>query len=415
MSTTLGSAAVPLAAPHREGHGEADVLGLLTGPGARDLLALALGTVGAEVTDHAVHDVQHRPGDGVTVGFRVWLRAFGADREEYVLISSTAGRDVPQDSPGLARIEAPGCRLIAWRHPHDPALPALGTACDPTSLEAVLPGEGPVAELELVGYRPLRRAVLRAVRGGTTTYVKVLRPVAGRGGAPDVLHRHHLLTAAGVPVPRVLAATPEGLVVLAHADGIPLVEAISADHAHGLDLADLVTVLDALPEQVLDLPRRTAWSDRARDYAHAVSAARPGPDGERARALAGEVHRRSGRVDLGPVVPAHGDFHEGQLTVRDTADGWRPAGLLDVDTVGPGHRVDDLACLVAHTIALGVTWAPLVGRWEQQALAAVDPAALRVRTAGVLLSLAAAAVHESGPTSSTTTALLDAAEERLGH
>ncbi len=405
---------MPPAAPHRGGHGEADVLSLLTGPGARDLLALALGTVGAEVTGHAVHDVQHRPGDGVTVGFRVWLRAFGTDTEEYVLISSTAGRDVPHDSPGLARIETPGCRLIAWRHPHDPALPALGTGCDPTSLEAVLPGDGPVAELELVGYRPLRRAVLRAVRGGTTAYVKVLRPAAGRGGAPDVLHRHHLLAAAGVPVPRVLAATPEGLVVLAQADGIPLVEAISADGAHGLGLADLVVVLDALPEQVVDLPRRTAWSDRAQDYARAVSAARPGPDGERALALAGAVRRRSGAVDLGPVVPTHGDFHEGQLTVRGTADGWRPAGLLDVDTVGPGHRVDDLACLVAHTIALGATWSPLVGRWERQALAVVDPDALRVRTAGVLLSLAAAAVHEPGAAVGTS-ALLDAAEERLGH
>ncbi|HYN65582.1 MAG TPA: aminoglycoside phosphotransferase family protein [Ornithinibacter sp.] len=413
MSTTLGSSTVPPTTPPRGGHGEADVIGLLTGPGARNLLVLALGTVGAEVTDHVVHDVQHRPGDGVTVGFRVWLRAFGADREEYVLISSTAGRDVPDDSPGLARLEGPGGRLIAWRHPHDPALPALGTGCDPTSLEAVLPGTGAVAELELVGYRPLRRAVLRAVRSGTTAYVKVLRPAAGRGGAPDVLHRHHLLTAAGVPVPRVLAATPEGLVVLAQADGTPLVEAISADGAHGLELAHLVAVLDALPAQVLDLPRRTAWSDRARDYAHAVVAARPGADGERALAVARAVRRRSREVDLGPVVPTHGDFHEGQLTVRGTADGWRPAGLLDVDTVGPGHRVDDLACLVAHTVALGPAWSGLVGRWERQATGVVDPDALRVRTAGVLLSLAAAAAHEPGATVGTT-ALLEAAEERLG-
>ena len=58
-------------------------------------------------------------------------------------------------------------------------------------------------------------------------------------------------------------------------------------------------------------------------------------------------------MDLGPVVATHGDFHEGQLTVTRVGEGWRPSGLLDVDTVGPGHRVDDLACLVAHAIAAG--------------------------------------------------------------
>ncbi|HET6966776.1 MAG TPA: hypothetical protein VFI44_00800, partial [Ornithinibacter sp.] len=148
---------------------EAQVLELLTGPDARDVLGPALATAGVEVTDHVVHSVQHRPGDGVTVGYRVWVRdprergALAEPREEYVLVSSTAGRDVPDDSPRLVRLDGPDGRLLVWRHPHDPALPALAAGCDPASLEAVLPGEGPVTELELVGYRPLRRAVLRAV------------------------------------------------------------------------------------------------------------------------------------------------------------------------------------------------------------------------------------------------------------
>jgi len=117
-------------------------------------------------------------------------------------------------------------------------------------------------------------------------------------------------------------------------------------------------------------------------------------------------------VDLGPVVATHGDFHEGQLTVTRVGEGWRPSGLLDVDTVGPGHRVDDLACLVAHAIALGPAGEAVARRWEQAAQVVVDREALAVRTAGALLSLAAGAVHEAHLAMSTAD-LLDAAEARL--
>ncbi|WP_392543254.1 phosphotransferase family protein [Oryzobacter telluris] len=397
------------------GAAEAAVLALLTGPDARELLGLALGTAGVGVTGHVVHDVQHRPGDGVTVGYRVWVSGAAAGAgdvpptEEYVLVSSTAGRDVPDDAPSVARIEGPEGRLLAWLHPDDPALPALRAGCDPVLLEDVLPGSGPVTDLELVGYRPLRRAVVRAVRDDRTWWVKVLRPRAGRGGAPDVLHRHEVLRDAGLPVPRVAASTPDGLVVLEHLPGRPLVAAIGEDDARGLEVTHLVEVLDALPADAVDLPRRSPWSDRAAAYAAAVAAA--GPDGERARAVAAEVVERSARLDLGPVVTTHGDFHEGQLTVDPTPDGWRVAGLLDVDTVGPGHRVDDLACLVAHAIAIGPPGEWVARRWEAAARALADPAVLDVRTAGVLLSLAAGAAHGRGPTPPTH--LLDAAEERL--
>ena len=391
--------------------GVADVLELLTGPGAREPLSLAVATVQAELADHEVHSVQHRPGDGVTVGYRVWLRTASGDLvEDYVLLSSTAGRDVPDDAAHVVSMQGPSGRLLGWRHPHDPALPGLEVACDPVALEHVVPGIGVVTSIELLGYRPLRRAVVRAVRDGRTAYVKVLRPAAGRGGAPDVLHRLAVLAEAGLPVPAVLAAQSDGLVVLEEVVGTPLVQAIGQDDASGLELDQLVALLDALPASVLDLPRRPAWSDRAADYADAVAAA--GVHAHRALAVGREVVARSRTVDLGPVVATHGDFHEGQLTVTRVGEGWRPSGLLDVDTVGPGHRVDDLACLVAHAIALGPAGEAVARRWEQAARAVVDPEALAVRTAGVLLSLAAGAVHEVDLAMSTAD-LLDAAEARL--
>jgi hypothetical protein len=364
-------------------------LAALTGPTGEELLDLALATAGLRRVDARVHDVQHRPGDGVTVGFVVDVEAPDGQRaQEYLHLSSTRGRDIPPDAAGVVTLQSADGRVVAWRHPHDPALPALAAACDPDALAASLPGDGPVTALELVGYRPLRRAVLRAERGGVVHWVKVLRP-GGRGGADDVRDRHALL--ADLPVPTVTASTGDGLVVLSAADGLPLLDAIAVDDARGLELDALADLLDRLPAEAATLAPRRAWSDRASRYADAVAVDPALAD--RAAALARVVAED---VDLGPVVATHGDFHEGQLTVRRDPGGWAIAGLLDVDTVGPGHRVDDLACLLAHALALGEAGRPVADRWWHQALALVDERALRVRTAGVLLSLAAGSVHRSG-------------------
>ncbi|CAM5784837.1 Aminoglycoside phosphotransferase domain-containing protein OS=Cellulomonas persica OX=76861 GN=CPE01_09740 PE=4 SV=1 [Cellulomonas persica] len=116
-------------------------------------------------------------------------------------------------------------------------------------------------------------------------------------------------------------------------------------------------------------------------------------------ALAGRAHAvaagvRSGlrSTDPGPVVPTHGDLHEAQLLVDGTG---RVSGLLDVDTAGPGHLVDDVACLLAHLHAVRPLTPELVAVaqcWTAEAAGIVDQGALRVRVAGVLLSLAAGAL-----------------------
>lgn len=392
---------------------EADALALLTGPGARAALEAALSTSDVTLRRHELHLVEHRPGDGVTAGYRVWVQPAGDPVavvvEDYVLLSSTAGRDVGSEPTALARLEGPGGRLLAWRHPHDPALPALEAACDPVLLEDVLPGAGPVTELELVAYRPLRRAVVRARRGEHTSFVKVLRPGSGPGRWSDVVDRHQRCARAGLPVARVDGTRPDGLVVMAAVDGVPLLAAVVEDDAAGVGLDALTAQLDHLPADLTALRRRAPWSERAAHYAAALRAA--GAHAERAEALSRAVLERSRTADLGPVVPTHGDFHEGQLTVARAGRGWHVVGVLDVDTAGPGHRVDDLACLLAHAVALGPAGAAVLARWEGAARTQVDPRALAARTAGVLLSLAAGATRRPGPV--TVDALLAAAEERV--
>jgi Ser/Thr protein kinase RdoA (MazF antagonist) len=295
-----------------------------------------------------------------------------------------------------------------WRHPDDPLLPALRRACDPALLARALPGAGPVTDLELVGYRPLRRAVLRAERDGVTWFVKILRPADGHAG--DVVARHRLLSDAGVPVPRVERADDDGLVVLHALPGTSLLDAVVAGRAPAL--ADMLGVVEAFPAAVRDLPVRRPWSARARAYGDAL-AVRP-ELAERARAVAASVRGGLRGTDGGPVVATHGDLHEGQLLVD--AEG-RPTGLLDVDTAGPGRLVDDVACLLAHLRAVSAT-TPAVeataARWTAEADAFVDPAALRVRVAGVLLSLAAGALPVDAGTSPDDAArMLTAAEAAL--
>src|SRR5699024_10359165 len=90
----------------------------------------------------------------------------------------------------------------------------------------------------------------------------------------------------------------------------------------------------------------------------------------------------------------HGDLYEANLLMDDG----RVSTVLDVDAVGPGHRVDDLACLLAHVSVLPhlaprtypavpavlASWTALSAQW-------VDPRGLHARAAGVVLSLVAGA------------------------
>jgi hypothetical protein len=108
------------------------------------------------------------------------------------------------------------------------------------------------------------------------------------------------------------------------------------------------------------------------------------------RWLVGQVS--SGLAGLQPgLEPTHGDFHEGQLFVSNGVI----TGVLDIDTIGPGRRADDLACMIAHlstmqrmTAEQAAGLSRLINLWLQVFDTRVDPAELRLRAAGVIVSLA---------------------------
>jgi aminoglycoside phosphotransferase (APT) family kinase protein len=100
----------------------------------------------------------------------------------------------------------------------------------------------------------------------------------------------------------------------------------------------------------------------------------------------GAPHRMS------DTATVHGDLHDGQLAVDGRG---RITAMLDVDAVGPGERVDDLANLLGHLASLELSSRPAAGNvrtWADELhgvfAAQVDAAELDRRVAAVLLGLA---------------------------
>jgi len=372
-------------------------LDLLTGDSAAGLLDAAVATAGGELVDWRVRQVDHRPGSTTTVAYRATVRWDGVTRSE--TLGASVGRSRDGRKPGVVTLSDGDATVAVWRFPGDPGLPALPRAFDPAAVEELLAGlgVGPEAranpELSVRAYRPTRRAVIEARTPGARVFLKVLRPRK----VADLHQRHALLSRAGLPVPRPLGWSDDGLLVLSPLHGTEMRAAVR-DGGRIPTPAEVLDLLDRLPAEVRDLPRRPAWSESAEHYAGVIGAALP-PEAGRAADLAGAVQERLAERGTG-TDPTHGDLYESQIMLTDG----RITGLLDVDSAGPGHRADDLACLVAHLDVLSLvrdtTQADRAARMRKLAaeyaagfVAApgsrgADLSDLSARVAGVLLSLA---------------------------
>ena len=362
-------------------------LDLLTGPGATELLGAALATNGGQILDWTARHVDHRPGASTTVSYRA--RVAWPDGDRVVTLGASTGlRTVRSDTPGMLVLSDGARQVAVWQFPSDPGLPGLARAFDASVMTSLLDTYGVQAgplELSLRSYRPRRRAVVEVVGPGGHLFVKVLRP----SKVADLHHRHRLLHEAGIPVPRSLGWTDDGLLLLAALPGTDLREALRDGARAVPDPDDLVELLDRMPASVTELPRRAAWSDNVEHYAAVVAATVPA-EADRATRFAALVAEGLAGAPEGDES-THGDFYETQILLEHG----RLTGLLDVDTAGPGRRADDLACLLAHTEVLAqlepdhaTTTDPLTERLTAAFERRVDPVELRHRVAGVIMSLA---------------------------
>jgi hypothetical protein len=378
----------------------------LSSPDLATWVADALGRHGTFPGVHTV-TVQHRPGAGVSA----LLQVSAPDTPEPLIIGlttelldpATLAPAPPGYEPRFAA--GPGGPVILWPHPHDPRMPGLPAAVDPHAVQTRWGHGRRVRGVTTRAYRPLRRAVLVVdlERSEDTDpgalFLKVLH-----SRADELAQRHLMLAAAGLPVPRLRlpddAAGPtdavrDGTIALEVASGRSLATALAAQEAHPISTADLIAVLDRMPQECLRLGRKDSWTDRIEDHALAARAAFPSLTPE-IDAVLQRVRHGVATYHPGTLVPTHGDLYEANIFVHDS----RVSGLLDLDGVGPGYRVDDLACLVAHLAVLPsldhrYRDVPKLLRWITPTLAADvarhsgDPRGLWVRSASVVLTLIA--------------------------
>lgn len=372
------------------------MLALLTGSEAGPMLRTALADYG-QVRSWSVHAVHHRPGAGVSVGYAVVvdvMAAGGITRTDSYVVATT-GRINEARLAGLGGVTLSygEIRVHVWRHPDDPELPALRLACDPNELSEYF---GEYADVELLAYRPTRRAVVRVDLAEVSYFAKICRPTALNA----LETRFRMLERAGFPAPRLKRVDDRGLLVTSEIEGLPL-NRVYAQFRDGQQramrrtLTSLREALDSLPMVALGLAPRPAWVDRHRHYASAATAAIPERRADIDQ-LCADIAELCELGDFGPTVPTHGDFYEANVFI-DPQTGY-VSGVLDVDGVGPGHRVNDWACLLGHLSVLpslspkayGQTPA-LLSDWRSAISAHVDPVALAASAAGVVLSLVSGA------------------------
>ncbi len=368
-----------------------DGASLLTGPDVGPLLTAAVRHAGGELRSWQLDHVDQAPEQSTTATYLATVAWPHGERTELLGVSARSGELAPSDAK--AEIFADGNRRVAvWLYPHDPDLPGLARAAYPDRMAEVLnqghlfvrPITGEQLSLSMIGYRPRRRAVVKVVVDTQVFYVKVLRARL----FPEVHLRHRLLLDAGLPAPEVAMTTEDHLLVTRELPGTSLAKALF-EPGDPCRPEELVELLDAMPPAVAGLERRPPWAEAVAHYGRLVVA--PLPE------LADEVrwivrHVERGLAGIPPgVEPTHGDFHEGQVRVEQG----RVVGVLDVDTIGPGRRADDLACLIGHLSTIQrmnpqqeAKLRDILARWVPVFDRRVDPVELRLRAAAVILSLA---------------------------
>lgn len=391
---------------------------LLTSDEVGPLLTAAVSHAGGELVSWSLDHVDANPSQSTTATYSALIDWPYGRREELLGVSARASG--PADTDTAAEIFGDGQREVAvWIYPQDPDLPGLSRAAYAESMAEVCNSNqvfsAPVGpsdlQLQMIGYRPRRRAVVKVDRLGTdeVVYVKVLRAKL----LDEVVGRHRLLAAGGVPVAPIAAVTEDHLLILRELPGVSLAKAIF-DPVDPCTAEALIELLDGMPSTVCSLARRPPWSDAVDHYARVVSQAMPSLE-TKLNWLVETI--RSGLAPIPPGnEPTHGDFHEGQVHVQ----GGRICGLLDTDTIGPGRRADDLACLVAHLSTIQRMNAvqearvhQLIRTWVPVFDTRVDPTELRLRSAAVIISLATGPFRGQEPDWERETAAMIGSAEAL--
>jgi aminoglycoside phosphotransferase (APT) family kinase protein len=382
----------------------------LTGSGAGDVLRPVIAAAGGELIGCRPSHVQYRPESDLVVRYRCQIRRGHHDTTDTVLAATTIAGP-PAGTVPIEALTPDGTALSVgvWRWPFDPILTDLASIVTPDlaaqQLRGVVRGR---LDLEVVAYRPTERAVVRIRDDERELYVKVVPPAA----TSALVARHDTLADAGLPVPRVIASG-EGWLAMEALAGTTLRDRLKQGDGRLPPPRRYLELLDTLA--ALDLSGTAPVRSRIDDARHhAAMLATVMPDArERLDAIVDRLSTDSAALRISGTV--HGDLHEAQIVVDDHA----VTGLLDIDDVGPGDPLDDVATLVAHLTFRAMTSADQrIHDYAQSVRAAVgsghDRSDVDRHVAAVLVGLATGPFRIQQPEwTSTTRQVLDLVDQHL--
>jgi aminoglycoside phosphotransferase len=381
---------------------ELPALPVLLSPAASEIVAHAVEGDGGRIHSLKREYASYRPRRRILVSYEAEVEwPNGSFTEETIVALARSSGELPG---GAIRVEVAGTTAALWRLPHDPYLPGLPSAMDPAYVSGVLERLGlPSVGIEVTrrAYWPRSRAVLRVATqpsrnklvfrpgqgltpAGSTDllYLKVVEPEDGEG----IYRAHRTLAGYKLPIPNCHAwLEDEGILVLEPMPGRPLYDAVQDGHP-APDGQDLLALLDRLAAVPIDGKPRETSTGTVKRYMGVLQAVLPG-EAERIDRFV----ERLGEDSDEPLITSHGDFHEYQVLV----DSGRVSGLLDIDEVGPGQRLDDLAMMAARFWSFAPFERRGRERLEQYTFdllrtfgEVVDPVELHRRVAAVLFARA---------------------------
>jgi hypothetical protein len=327
-----------------------------------------------------VRPVQVRfvPGRIVVVQYSTKISKGGEAPRAETFVAST-GQIVPGET---SVVSTDGTDVAVWRASADPFLPGLRSVSNPDlagRLLEQLGDESTEITLRRRAYRPGRRAVVEIRTPSERVFAKVVRP----NRVAD-LQRAHASLASSSPIPASLGwAEASGIAILQALNGHTLTQAVTNGENPLPSYADLLELLDTMQHAETGETQRPSLVQRVAGHAEFIATIIPDLS-TRARQLAQSIE------DLATVEPnqtIHGDFHASQIMVNRSA----VTGLVDIDTVGPGEQVDDMANFLAHLDALASAkpaFADRIAAFGAGFDATADPRQLRLRVAAALMGYA---------------------------
>ncbi len=384
----------------------------LVGTTSIDVLRPPVEAAGGVIESVRPVHVQYRPGSDVIVRYSAQISWGGRPAKHDTLVAASA---IDGPLPGTLTVTADTpdgpLDIGVWRWPFDPVLTGLGTAVTPVGVASVLDVDHRDIRLDVVAYRPTERAVVCVtdVAGDVSSYLKIVPP----SEAAAIARRHEALVAAGVPAPRVIASDDTlGVLVLEPIVGPTLRELIKSGDDGWVEPDEFDRLADRFAGAQLGGPALPSRLDDGILHARMLGTVLP--------KLRGRLDELADRFEAAFVPAAdstiHGDLHEAQLIVRDSAI----VGVLDIDDAGPGAAIDDRANVIARLLfrtTLDRTGRPellhYADRIRSASLTRFDPAQLDLHTSAALVGLATGPFRVQGPNwRAEVTALVERASMR---